>query len=48
MFYIEYKMEWNSWRGTYKDHPVQLPDYFPANQELRNVTEDIIQMLLEH
>lgn len=34
--------------GTYKDHQVQLPDYFRANQKLRNVTEDIIRMLLEY
>lgn len=34
--------------GDIKDHWVQLPDYFRANQKLRHVIEGIFQMALEH
>lgn len=34
--------------GTYRDHQEQLSDHFRANQELKNVTEGIIQMLSKH
>lgn len=30
-----------------KDHQEQLPDHFRANQKLKRITEDIVQMPLE-
>lgn len=42
--------EWNrtlQLEGTSKDHLVQLVAYLRANQKLKHITEDIVQMPLE-
>ena len=33
--------------GTYKDHQVQLPDHFRADQKLKYVVKGIVQMSLK-
>lgn len=34
--------------GIYKNHPVQLPDQFRADQMLKHVIKGIVQTLLKH
>jgi len=34
--------------GTFRDHIVQLPELFRANQKLKHINEVIIQLPLEH
>lgn len=44
-------MEWNrivQLEETSKDGEVQLPDYFRANEELKHIIKDNIQISLDH
>ena len=46
-------MKWNGigvvqLEGTIKDHLVQLPDHFRANQKLKHAAEDFVQISLDH
>ena len=49
-------MEWNGmernrrfwFKVTYEDHLVQLLDLFSADDKLKHIIEDIVQMPLKH
>lgn len=48
------EMTWIEWNriaqleGISKDDRVQLPDYFRANEELKHIIKDNIQIPLDH
>lgn len=44
-------LEWNrkfQLEETFKDHPVQMPNHFRANQKLQHIQEGIVHMPLGH
>lgn len=41
-------VEWSTSEGTYKAHPVPLPDHFRATQKLKHSNDGVIQMPPAH